>query len=141
MYREAVRTGAEALTHLFFHCCLKDREYTRTELNTLSDKIVVTGLDKQLNFTEEMQRYKSYYPTITSDEDYIAHLVGLIKPVHTLALFSYCVELCLSDGVFGSEEERLLSRIGDAFSIDAATQDACRKLMAERSAVETKKLF
>lgn len=141
MYQEAVRTGAEALTHLFFHCCLKDKEYTRTELNTLSDKIVATGLDKQLNFKDEMQRYKSYYPAITSDEAYISYLVNLIKPVHELALYSYCVELCISDSVFAAEEEQLLARIGNAFGIDAAAQETCRKLMIQRNVIETSKLF
>ena len=141
MYQEAVRTGAEALTHLFFHCCLKDGEYTRTELNTLSDKIVVTGLDKQLNFRDEMQRYKSYYPNITSDDDYITYLVSLIKPVNELALYSYCVELCISDAVFGAEEEQLLKRIGNAFGIDPTVQESCRKLMVQRNVIETRKLF
>jgi hypothetical protein len=141
MYHEVVRTGAEALTHLFFHCCLKDGEYTRTELNTLSDKIVITGLDKQLNFKDEMQRYKSYYPTIDSDEAYIAHLVKLIKPVNTLALYSYCIELCISDSIFAAEEVQLLSRIGNAFGIDTTTQEVCRNLMVERNSIETRKLF
>ena len=141
MYQEAVRTGAEALTHLFFHCCLKDGEYTRTELNTLSDKIVATGLDKQLNFRDEMQRYKSYYPSIASDEAYISYLVNLIKPVNQLALYSYCIELCISDSVFAAEEVQLLSRIGNAFGIGTAVQETCRALMIERNVIETRKLF
>lgn len=141
MYQDVVITQEEAITHLFFHCCLKDGEYTTDELNALSEKIVVGGLNKTLNFTEEMQKYKTYYGSITDDATYLNYLVQLIRPTNELAIYSYCVELCLSDSVFAIQEESLLQKIGNALSIDETDQAVARKLMMQRNIVETQQLF
>lgn len=141
MYQDSVTTQEEALTHLFFHCCLKDGEYTTDELNVLSEKIVKGGLNKDLNFTEEMQKYKAYHSSITNDDVYLGYLVKLIRPTNELAIYSYCVELCLSDAVFAAAEESLLTKIGNALDISETDQLVARKLMLQRNIVETGKLF
>jgi hypothetical protein len=141
MYQDVVLTQEEAITHLFFHCCLKDGEYTTEELNTLSEKIVIGGLNKELNFKNEMQKYKGYYRSITDDDAYLNHLVQVIRPTNELALYSYCVELCLSDSVFAVQEESLLNKIRQALSIDAEASAVILKLILQRNIVETQKLF
>ncbi len=141
MYQDKVTTREEALSHLFFHCCLKDAEYTTEELNALSEKMVIGGLNDDLNFTEEMQKYKSYFGAIENDEAYINYLVHLIQPANNLALYSYCVELCLSDSVFAQQEETLLLKIGAALDVENSEQSTINKLIVQRNIVEVQKLF
>jgi uncharacterized tellurite resistance protein B-like protein len=141
MYQDLITGQEEAITHLFFHCCLKDGEYTTAELNKLSDKIVSAGLNKELNFKDEMQKYKSYYKSIEDDEAYLEYLVQVISPVNELALYSYCIELCLSDAVFAAQEESLLKRLAHVLQIEDEECNAVLKLMTQRNVVETQKLF
>ncbi len=141
MFQQAVTTQEEAITHLFFHCCLKDGEYTTDELNALSDRIVRSGLNKNMNFKDEMQKYKAYYRNISDDEAYLDFLVQTIRPTNELALFSYCVELCLSDAQFAIQEEALLKRIAKALSIEETESAVILKMVLQRNIVETQKLF
>ncbi len=141
MYQNLVTTPEAAVTHLFFHCCLRDGEYTTDELSVLSEKLVKTGVNARLNFKNEMENYKSYYPTIENDDSYLTHLMNLIQPLKTLAIFSYCVELCLSDLRFVPEEKSLLNKIGNALGIEERHQDICKTIFLQRKTVENQHLF
>lgn len=141
MYQDEVKTAEQAISHLFFHCCLQDGEYTDEELRLLSDKIVTSGLNKQLNFKEEIIKYRAYYNDIGDEAAYIQFLIQLIKPVNKLALYSYCVELCLSDVTLAAEEENLLQAIATALPLDAREQIVANMLMLQRKKVEKEKLF
>ena len=101
MYADKIKTQDEAICHLFFHCCLKDGRFTESEINSVSDLFVKAGFHGKLNFKDEIIKYRSYDTTITDDGAYIRHLLGLIKPANELALYSYCVELCLGDAELG----------------------------------------
>lgn len=136
-----ITTQDEALSHLFFHCCFKDGEFTKEEIKTVSDKIVGAGINTGLNFTEEIQKYKSYRSAITNDVEYIAYLVSLISPINELALFSYCVELFLSDSSIETVEETLIDTLAQALNIDDAEKTGIQKLMVQRKIVETEKIF
>lgn len=141
MYQQQVNTPDEAVSHLFFHCCLQDGEYTDKEIESLSDKMVKGGLDKKLNFKEEVIKYRAYYDAIGNEETYIQFLVALIKPFNPLALYSYCVELCLTDALLGTREEQLLQHIANALHLDAQEQLITRTVMLQRKTVEVKKIF
>src|SRR5215213_7671079 len=97
MYKDYVTTQEEALCHLFFHCCLKDGVFEEAELNQVSERIVSLGLRSTLNIKEEVIHYTTYSPSITDETAYLQHLTKLINPVNDLALYSYCLELMLSD--------------------------------------------
>jgi hypothetical protein len=60
--------------------------------------------------------------------------------VHDLALYSYCVELCLSDGLLSAEEESLLKKIGAILDI-GEEQSTLDNLITQRKAVELEKIF
>lgn len=141
MYADKIKTQDEAICHLFFHCCLKDGRFSETEINAVSELFVKAGLHGKLNFKDEIIKYRSYDTTITHDGDYIRYLLQLIKPANELALYSYCVELCLGDAELSLQEENLLSEIAAALSISPAEQQTIKKLAAERKVVETQKLW
>lgn len=140
MYQDIKRPDA-ALTHLFFHCCFKDGAFTGSEIKSVSDKLVGTGLNAELNFKDEVIRYKAYRPSITDEAAYLEYLIQVIRPINEMALFSYCVELCLSDTAIGPGEESLLERIGKALDLDTAGQEVIKKLMVQRKVVESQKVF
>jgi uncharacterized tellurite resistance protein B-like protein len=62
-------------------------------------------------------------------------------PVNELALFSVCVELCLSDAELGTTEDALLRKLAVALEIEASEEELIKKLMTQRKVVETQKVF
>jgi len=140
MYTSEIRSQEQALCHLFFHCCLKDGVFSDAEMTEVSSRMVDVGLYKQLDFKEEVLRYKSYQSSIASDTAYLEFLVKMISPVNNLALYSYCVELILSDSTLSSEEESLLTRIAGLLEITSEEQAVTRKLMAQRKVIKTEKI-
>ncbi len=141
MNPDPVTSPEEAITHLFFHCCFKDGTVTENEIKTISEKLVAAGLNKQLNFRDEVVRYKANRKTLTDEAAYLEELLSRIQPANELALYSFCVELCLSDGLLQAEEELLLQKLAAALHLDAAEEKACNKLMIQRKVVETEKVF
>jgi uncharacterized tellurite resistance protein B-like protein len=141
MYTTSVTTQDAALSHLFFHCCLKDGEFADAELESVSAKLVTVGLNKDLNFKDEVIKYRSYRAEIVNEEEYLQFLIEKINPVNEMALYSHCAELLLSDNVLVPEEESLLKHLGDALGIDDTEQDVVRRLMIQRKVVETEKVF
>jgi uncharacterized tellurite resistance protein B-like protein len=141
MYTEKVTTQDEAVCHLFFHCCLKDGRFSKSEIDVVSGQLVTAGLHDKLNFKNEVQKYRAYESSITNEADYVRYILQLIKPVNELALYSYCVELCIGDAELSSVEEKLLNEIAGVLNIAAPTQDVIKKLSAQRKVVETQKLF
>lgn len=141
MYQDEVKTRDQALSHLFFHCCLQDGEYTKEELQLLSEKIVVGGLNQHLNFKEEIIKYRAYYNDITDQASYIQYLLQLINPVNSLAIYSYCVELCLSDANISKAEGDLLQLIGAGLSLTDTEQSITNVVVLQRKQVETEKHY
>ena len=141
MYKSYVTTQEEALCHLFFHCCLKDEVFKEPELDQISAKIVGLGLRSELNVKEEVIHYTTYKPEIEDENEYLQHLINLISPVNDLALYSYCLELMLSDSSFDLAEEVLTDKIAAILKIEETDQEVIKKLMAQRKVVETDKIF
>ena len=141
MYTTEVRAQEQAICHLFFHCCMKDGVFNDAELTEVSSRMVEVGLYKQLDFKEEVLRYQFYKTSVINDTDYLEYLIKLITPVNTLALYSYCVELVLSDSTMSPEEESLLARIARVLDINAQEQATTKKLLAQRKVVKTEKVI
>ncbi len=141
MVNELLKSPDEAITHLFLHCCFKDGVVTKGELADISEKLVFTGLNLELNFKDETLRYRAYQPSITNEAAYIDELVSVIRPVNELALYSYCVELCLSDGTLQAAEDRLLQSIASALQLTSDEAATCNKLMVQRDVVLSRKIF
>ena len=141
MFQEYVTSQDEAICHLFLHCCFRDGKFTREEIDVVAAKFVDLQIHRDLNFKEELQHYKSYQQSTEEDEtEYLKHLIKLINPVHDLALYSYCVELCLSDGLLSSVEDLLLKRIAVILEIEEE-QSTIDNLITQRKAVELEKIF
>ena len=141
MYKSYVTTQEEALCHLFFHCCLKDGSFSEPELEQVSAKIVGLGLRSQVNVKEEVIHYTTYKPEIKDETEFLQHLLTLINPVNDLALYSYCLELMLSDSSFDIAEEMLTDKIAGILNMEENSREVIKKLMAQRRIVETDKLF
>ena len=141
MLAHRIATQEEALTHLFFHCCFRDGTFTEGEVKVVSEKLVAVGLNKTLNFRDEVVKYKTYRSETADEQAYIETLLSLIRPTNELALYSYCIELCLSDGLLQPEEERLLDVIATALPLEPNEAVVCKKLMVQRKVVDTQKLF
>ena len=142
-YTNIVNSQDQALCHLFFHCCLEDEQFSEAEMDTLSGKLVALGLQPKLHIKDELVNYRSYRPSISEEDErsYLAYLIQLIKPVNELALYSYCVELCISDPTLDAREDALLNRLADVLEIAPDTARIIEKLMAQRRAVELQKVF
>jgi hypothetical protein len=140
MYNDYITTQNEAICHLFLHCCYKDGRFSHEEVDTVSQKFVDLQIHKDLNFKEELAHYKSYQVDMTNEDEYLSYIIKLVNPVHDLALYSYCVELCLSDGLLSAEEESLLKKIGTALEI-GEEQSTIDNLITQRKAVELEKIF
>ena len=141
MYKSYVTTQEEAICHLFFHCCLKDNVFKEPELDQVAWKIIGFGLRSELNVKEEMVHYNTYKPTISDETAYLKDLIALIQPVNDLALYSYCLELMLSDSSFDLSEEVLTDKIAALLDISESDRDVIKKLIAQRRVVEVDKLF
>lgn len=141
MFETLVNNQDQALCHLFFHCCLKDDRFTEPEMNDLSGKLVELGLQPKVNIKDELINYRSYKSAITNEQAYLRYLIELINPVNELALYAYCVELCLDDPSLDAREEALLSKLAEVLDIDLGTEVVIRKLSAQRKAVELQKIF
>src|SRR5687768_643978 len=122
MYKTEIRSQEQAICHLFFHCCLKDGTFSDDELTEVSSKMVEVGLYKQLDFKEEIQRYKYYGQSVINDTDFLEFLIKMITPVNNLALYSYCAELILSDSTLSPGEESLLGKIAASLDIGPEEQ-------------------
>jgi len=141
MYTGLLKAPEEGITHLFYHCCMKDGTFKESELDIISDKLVSIDLQKKLNFKDEMQKYKSYRNSITDEDLYLQYLISIINPASPLALFSWCVELCAGDGSVSPEEDALLTRIARQLNIGDREQDLLQRLMVQRYKVVTEKTF
>ncbi|HEY4108259.1 hypothetical protein [Puia sp.] len=141
MYTSIVSSQDQALAHLFFHCCLEDENFTQAEMDDLSVKLVTLDLNTRINVKEQLVIYRSYRQDIPDEQLYIRHLLTLIKPVNDLALYSWCVELCIDDPAFDAREEALLHKIAVELRLDNIDATVIRNCVAQRKAVELKKIF
>jgi uncharacterized tellurite resistance protein B-like protein len=141
MYMNLLKTQEEGMCHLLYHCCMRDGVFKESELDNIAGKLVAIELQSKLNFRDEMQKYKSYRADISDEQAYVQYLIGLIKPVNELALFSWCIELCLTDGHLSAEEDHLLKTVAAELNVDESTQLLIQKLMVQRRIVEVDKLF
>jgi hypothetical protein len=140
MYNEKIKTPDQALCHLYFHCGLKDGNLTANEIDAMADRFVTLGLQKELSFKSEMDAYRSYREKIIDEWIYLEYLFKLISPVNTLALFSYCLELFISDENFSQAEADTLKMIGSVLEISEEQQAVILKTFSERKVVETSKI-
>ena len=113
----------------------------KSEIKMISEKLVAAGLDSELNFTQEVTLYQEYRNNITDEGDYVKTLVAVIQPVHSLALYSYCIELCLSDGLLQASEEKLLQHLAAALSLNEEERSVCKKTMLQRYTAEKEKVI
>ncbi|HEY4336620.1 MAG TPA: hypothetical protein VGM89_12000 [Puia sp.] len=141
MYTSIVNSQDQALAHLFFHCCLEDENFTQAEMDDLSAKLVMLGLNTRINTKDELVAYRSYRSGIPDEQLYIRYLFTLIKPVNELALYSWCVELCIDDPALDAREEALLHKISVELRLDNIDATVVRNCIAQRKAVELKKIF
>ena len=140
MYTDFVTSKSEAICHLFLHCCFKDGRFLKDEIDSVSQIFVDLQIHKELNFKEELEHYRSYKASIVNEDEYLAYLLKQINPVHDLALYSYCAELCLSDGSLSLEEESLMKKIASALDM-GDEQTTVDNLMTQRKAVDMEKIF
>ena len=141
MYTTIVNNQDQALCHLFFHCCLEDGRFTDPEMDRLSAMMVELKLQPKVHIKEELISYRQYKPTITDEYSYLQFLIQQIRPVNELALYSYCLELCISEPALDPREESLLNKIGDILGIGNEEIATVNRLVAQRKAVEIQKIF
>ena len=141
MYTTLVTTQDKALCHLFLHCCFRDGQFSPSEIDDVSEKFVRLGLNEELNFQEELRDYRSYSGALGDEQSYIQFLIGQICPTNDLALYSYCVELAVSDMSVDYAEDRLFKILGAALNIPSPDQELIQKLIIQRRLVLDEKFF
>ena len=130
-----------ALCHLFFHCSLKDEQFTASGLDDLSAKLALLGLPPRIDLKKELVRYLAYKPTISDEQVYIRYLVRLILPVNELALYSSCVELVLDKPMLDPREDALLMKIAKELNLSPDEALLINRLIAQRQSVALQKIF
>lgn len=140
-YTNFIQTPDKALCHLFLHCCYVDGTFTEAELDAVSTKFAHLRMNNDLNFKDELIAYKSYRNNITDERQYIQDLIAQINPTSELALFSYCVELGVSDSSLDFLEKDLIDVIGDALHLEKEEQETIQKLMIQRQLVAENRFF
>ena len=141
MYDTLITTSDAAVCHLFIHCCFKDGEFKQTEIDEAADKFVSLELHKELNFKNELHNYRAYRNMIEDETKYLEYLIKLINPTNETALYSYCLELCLSDSQLDASENKLFETLGDILQLNEQEQSTIQKLMIQREVVKTNKFF
>jgi len=137
----AIKTPDAAVCHLFLYCCFKDGEVKEQELDNLAGKFASLNMQQELNFKDEMIAFRQDRQLITDEDAYLTSLINAINPTNEAALFSYCMELMLSDELLDTEEDLLLNRLAVLLSINQEVQAAIRKLIIQRKVVSTQKFF
>jgi glutaredoxin 2 len=141
MYNEFVETADQAVCHLFLHCCCLDGEFSEAEADDVADKFVRLNLQHNLNFKEELHHYKTYIVQVSDERAYLAHLIKLISPVNELALFSYCIELGVTDLSLDNKEIEFFEKLGEVLNIGTEHHLLIQKLMIQRQLVANQKYF
>lgn len=141
MYRTTIQSPEAALCHLFLHCCLKDGKFSEAEMDDIAAKIVSFGLQRELNIKEELAGYNAYKNTISDETGYLQFLIRMIVPTNDFALYSYCLELGLSDSALDFSEKSLFKNLGDVLELTEAEQSTIQKLMVQRKVVQTQQFF
>ena len=141
MYQSIIKTPDESLCHLFLHCCMKDGKLNDAELDIAAEKIVRLGLHKNVDIKLETTRYREYRQSISDQSEYINFLISEISPVNNLAIYSYCVEMVMSDEEINISEDRLLKTIGESLQLTGEEQIIIQKLVAQKKVVEGEGLF
>lgn len=140
MFETVVTSQDQALAHLLFHCCLKDGRFDEAEIDLVSQIFVDFGLQHDLNFRDEVRKYRGYIASLENEQAYIDHLVKLLMPVNELAIFSWCLELALSDDNISVDEEALMVKIAESLNISPEENAVIHKLMVQRRVVLTEKI-
>lgn len=141
MYSDVVTSQDEALCHLFLHCCYKDGSIDKLEIDALASRLTKFNLEKSLNFKNEVVKYRSYMDATVNEPEYLEYLISKIHPTNELALYSYCLELSLSNSKLDLIEEELLNNIADVLDIKQNYREAIQALMVQRNIVDTAKYF
>ena len=131
----------QALCHLFFHCCARDGRFEEREIDYVAAKFVDLGTNRGLDFRNEVLRYNEERKKSADDREYITQIIRIINPVNTLALFSWCVEICLSDELISLDEDQLLDIIASVLKIAENEKELVKAVMVERKAVQLKKII
>src|SRR5207249_3067545 len=123
------------------HCCFKDDVFVEEEIDEAAEKFVALDMHKNLNFKEEVRNYKTYKSGITDEQEYLQYLIKLINPANEAALYSYCLELGVSDSALDPSEKKLFEMIGNILGLPEEEQSIIQRLMVQREVVKTNKFF
>ena len=140
MYETEVASQDQALCHLLFHCCLQDGRFDEKEVDKVSEIFVQFGLQHNLNFKDELHKYRNYAANISNEQEYVDHLVSVIMPVNNLALLSLCYELALADDSLSTQEDALLLKIADSLEVTTEENEVVKKLMVQRRVIVSEKI-
>ena len=111
------------------------------ETDAVSEIIASIQLQKDVHVKDEIRNYQAYSSSIGDESEYIHHLVRLIRPDKALALFSICVELCVSDGVIAASEATLLEKIALALTLEVSARKAIEDLVLQLQALDNENEF
>ena len=133
-------TPGQALCHLFFHCCAKDGMFEEGEIDYVAAKFVELDMNRSLDFKNEVSLYYEERRKLPDEREYIIHLLKIINPVNTLALFSWCVEICLSDELISIDEDHLLDTIASLLETGETEKKIIKAVMVERKVAQLKQI-
>ena len=129
----------QALCHLFFHFSNQDGQFDEAEIDLIAAKVITLGMGSNIDFKKEVGEYIQSRKEWGDNRAYLEYLVSIIKPVNILALFSWCIEICLADNLISIGEEQLLNHLANVLSIEDTQRDTIRDVLVERKVADLNK--
>jgi uncharacterized tellurite resistance protein B-like protein len=126
----------QAICHLFFHIAMQDGKFDEPEVDFIAAKVVSLGLRPDIDFKKEVSEYLQSRNDWNDNQAYLEYIISSIKPVNMLALFSWCVEICLMDELITVAEEQLLIQLAEVLAISEEQHTTIVDLMVERKAAD-----
>lgn len=138
--KTTIKNG-QSLARLFYHISNADGHFGRNEIEFIADLFVRLDLKENVDFKQEVLRYKDDASLRLSDKAYLSSLLADIRPVNLHAFFSWAVEIALCDGLLSAAEEKLLDDLAGLLPIPLSESAIIKKIFIERRVAEENGIF
>jgi hypothetical protein len=119
LYQTQVTSPAQAMFHLFLHCCYKDGDCDDKEMRKVYATMRIWYCIHSEWITAQTIVYHSYAPLISNDVPYLKFLLHLIKPSKPIVLLWHCAQIAASNDLICYSEELLLDKLSFQLAVSS----------------------
>jgi uncharacterized tellurite resistance protein B-like protein len=127
-------TEAEATFCIFMSVIYADGKMSDGEIDEFSYYFRKIKLFKSLSISELFPEFQKLFKKFGYNAEKVVEMAcPIIAANNRLPVFIYCCDFVYSDGLNKSNEERILQKITDAFSLDEKLAESAINLMKRKS--------